>query len=177
MGLRGQKPPGAGGKVRAARLRAGVEGVGSGPRVRSLPCARQVQERRPRKARGEAAALTSPPGQRSRRGLGASALLALEWRSPSPAHGRADAETLRREGRRKKGPYPAGSRSGARRASPLASGVGSRRTLPGSRAPARRARPSATRKEDRGRGAGRGLRGRGLRREGPGRLGPGRSGG
>lgn len=41
MGLRGQKPSGAGGKVWAAQPLSGGEGV---PRVRSSPCARRVQD-------------------------------------------------------------------------------------------------------------------------------------
>lgn len=107
-------------------------------------------------------------------GQGAPAPCPQEWRAPGPAHGQEDLETLRREGGRKKGPYPAGSGTGARRASPQAGGVGSQWLLPGSRAAAA-ASPAQRDPEGRPRprgGAGRGgagpRGGRGLKRAGPG---------
>lgn len=127
----------------------------------------------PRESLQEAVAPTSglPPAQQ-RSTMGKRGALSLRPALPRVARarprprrgGRRDLE----EGGRKKAPYPAGSGTGRAelRHKPAAWAAGRCSQYPVQR-PRRRARPSATRKEDRGPEAGRGLAtGRGLAKGG-----------
>lgn len=107
----------------------------------------QVRAPGPGEPRGEAAALPSRPSQRSRAAPRTCVGPGPPPRAPpGVARARPRPRPRRRqdleEGGRKEGPYPAGSGTGARRASPQAGGVGSRRPLPGSRAAAAAASPA-----------------------------------